>query len=201
MGTKMIKKMVFVSILSLATMSAFTQQMNKQEYSVVQIDSIYIGSKGNQLALNNITSENIQGLLGKPINVDKYEDEWSDEYDKGSIYEYNLLRVHFRYLENAEWLNSIECSNPNISVVVNGTHLCVGEKDSVLSVFEKSWEQYQDLEHTEYYQDMTQKGYSEKVLILEFPIKKVDYEYLGSIFISIKDGYLVKIRISLQDEA
>ena len=191
MEKKLIKKMMIASILLFTIMNACAQQVNRQEYTIVPIDSIYLENKGNRLTLNNITSKNIQTLLGKPTNTTIYVEKWSDEYDKQTIYKYELLTIYFKSLENEEWLDYIECSNPNISVIIGEVHLFVGGKDTVLNIFKKSWKIYQELENTED---------TEKTFIIEFPIKEGDYEYLGLIFIGIKNGNIAKIEFFLQDE-
>jgi len=201
METKFSKKMVIVSILLLTTMSACAQQATKEEFTVVPIDSIYLENRGNQLALNSITTKNIQSLLGEPISIKIYKEEWSDEYDKQTTYEYKLLTIRFQSLENKEWLHRIECLNPDISVIINGIRLFAGMKDSVLNIFEKSWEIYQELENTKYYQDNVKRGDTEKTFIIKFPIKKGNYEYLGLIYIGTKNGTIIRVRLFLQDEA
>jgi hypothetical protein len=199
MEIKLIKTTMIAGILLFTTMSTCAQQENKEEYTVVSIDSIYLENKGKQLSLKDITTKNIRGLLGKPQNIDIYEEKWYDECDKVTTYEYKLLTVRFWSLEKEEWLHAIESLSSDIPVVINSVKLLAGMKDSVLNVFEKSWNVYQELENTKYYQDNVKRGYSEKTLIIKFPIKKYSYEYLGSIHIGIKDRNIVKIDISLQD--
>jgi hypothetical protein len=201
METKLSKKAIIVAILFFITLSIFAQQVKKEEYTIVPIDSIYLKYNGNKKAINNITSKNIQRFLGKPINIKIYKEKWSDEYDKETTYEYKLLTICFQFFEKEEWLYSIECSSAGtFSFIINGVKVYAGVKDSVLNVFKKSWETYQELNQTKDYQNRVKKGDIKKTLIVEFPIKKGNYKYFGSIFISIKDGIVENTRISLQDE-
>ena len=198
METKLIKKTMLASILLLAMTNACAQQ--KQEFTVIPIESIYLGSEGNQLTLNGITTKNAQQLLGKPINIYIYEDKWSDEHDKVITYEYEFLRIRFKSFEDEEWLDGVESSSRHISVIINGVHLFAGVKDSVLNIFEKSWKIYQDLENTKEHQNQVEREEVEETFVIKFPIKRGNYEYLGLIYIGIKDGIITRIRLFLQDE-
>jgi hypothetical protein len=201
MEIKLIKTTMIAGILLFTTMSACAQQENREEYTIVPIDSILIEYNGNKLGLKDVTPKNIRGLLGKPKSISVYEEKWSDDYDKATAYKYKLLTIRFQSLEKIEWLDGIESLSSDIPVIINGVRLSVGMKDSVLNVFEKSWNVYQELENTKYYQDNVKRGYSEKTFIMEFPIKKGNYEYHGLIYIDVKDKSIIKIRLFLQDEA
>ena len=198
---KKLNRAAMLTIAFFCFACAFAQQMYRQEYTVIPIDSIYLENKDNLLALSSITTKNVQSILGEPINIRIFEEEWSDEYDRQATYEYELLTVRFRSYENAEWLHYIQCSSSDISVIINGVRLFAGTEDSALRVFEKSWEIYKDLENTKEHQDRFERGDTEKTFILKFPIKKGNYEYLGLIYIGIKDDTIIRVRFFLQDEA
>jgi hypothetical protein len=203
METKQIKKMMIANILLFATISAYAQQppVGQSEYTIIPIENIYLENHGNLLALNAITSKNIQNFLGNPQNIIIFEDKWSDEYDTGTIYEYERLRFRFLSFEGDEWLHGVENSSSVISVVVNGVRLVVETDYSVLNVFEQSWKTYQNLENTKEYQDRAERGNTEKTFIIKFPIKKASYEYLAQMQIEIRDGIIARLRLFLHDEA
>jgi len=198
METKLIKKTMLASILLLAMTNACAQQ--KQEFTVIPVESIYLENKGNLLALSSITSKSIRGFLEKPTNIVIYNEEWSDEYDKQITYEYELCTIIFKSFEDEEWLDYIESLSSDIFVIINGVRLFAGVQDSVLNVFENSWKIYQDLENTKEYLNRVERGDVEKTFIMKFPIKKGDYEYFGLIFIGVEGNSIVRITLFLQDE-
>ena len=57
------------------------------------------------------------------------------------IYEYAQFTIQFQFSDifaEEEWLNSIESSSSDITVMINEVRLFAGVSDSVLNVFEKS---------------------------------------------------------------